>query len=556
MKGWRQILLALAACLLLTAPAWAAEMDVGDEEAPVMVEYEGVAELFQCGSLTGEFTRPDEVNLFAGTVEQSVYDKIYDGLAKRNTTITISEQLELYALGDLIKSTYPRVVNDHPELFYATEGYNLRGSGTSSSATYTLTPTYRWGASEDEVKKFNAKLDEVVAEARAIDGKMEQMLWVHDYLAINCGYNWEVATGNKEPTSRVFSAYGVLVDRDAVCQGYALAYKLILNKLGINCITVTSTGMNHMWNLVQLDGSWYHVDVTWDDRVPDMQGSALHSYFLLSDSTISDSSHNHAGWSATAACSDKTYESGYIFNDKAIFSKVRHAVHFWNGSYYYVLSGNGSNSLYKSSSLRTEDQPPLTTISAPFEDTAQRYGTIDSGVVWIGDTLFYVDHEKNVIKYNLTNGVSRSIGNVAFTSQNLEVTINGNTQIFIDGIGLRYDSASDTIIARSATRRSDLGSFKIPKYSPEWDEDQRTVAILGLTDDGKTAGVKCETSGCTLWAAYYRNGRMIGAKCYPINGTGLQLVELGAKPSSYDNMKMMLLTAGHVPACEAYLQAS
>ena len=549
MKGWRQILLALAACLLLTAPAWAAEMDAGDEEAPVMVEYEGVAELFQCGSLTGEFTRPDEVNLFA---EDTVYQQMYNGMKNKQTNILLNG---LIASGDFqnrVAAYFSKVVNDHPELFYVKNEYTI--SYYDNGAVY-FRPQYL-SFTDSQVAQFNAKVEEIVKSARQFNTPLEQMLYVHDYLATYCGYNWEVATGNKEPTSRVFSAYGVLVDRDAVCQGYALAYKLILNKLGINCITVTSTDMHHMWNLVQLDGKWYHVDVTWDDSVPDMQGRALHSYFLLSDSTISDSFHNHTGWSTTVACSDTTYESGYIFNDLDIFSKVRHAVHFWNGSYYYVLSGNGSNSLYKSSSLRTEDQPPLTTISAPFEETAQRYGTIDSGVVWIGDTLFYVDHEKNVIKYNLTNGVSRSIGNVVFTSQNLEVTINGNTQTFIDGIGLRYDSASDTIIARSATRRSDLGSFKIPKYSPEWDEDQRTVAILGLTDDGKTAGVKCETSGCTLWAAYYRNGRMIGAKCYPINGTGLQLVELGAKPSSYDNMKMMLLTAGHAPACEAYPQAS
>ncbi|MBQ9990283.1 MAG: hypothetical protein IJP31_05000 [Lachnospiraceae bacterium] len=51
-----------------------------------------------------------------------------------------------------------------------------------------------------------------------------------------------------------FSAYGVFVEEIAVCQGYALAYKLLCDRVGIECYMVTSDSMNHAWNIVWLDG--------------------------------------------------------------------------------------------------------------------------------------------------------------------------------------------------------------------------------------------------------------------------------------------------------------
>lgn len=41
-----------------------------------------------------------------------------------------------------------------------------------------------------------------------------------------------------------------------------------------------------MWNLVKLDGTWYHADPTWDDPVPDVPGRAQYHYFLKSDKTM------------------------------------------------------------------------------------------------------------------------------------------------------------------------------------------------------------------------------------------------------------------------------
>jgi len=71
------------------------------------------------------------------------------------------------------------------------------------------------------------------------------------------------------------------VHGQAVCQGYALAFKLCMDILGIESkviLGMTPEG-KHAWNAVKLDGEWYYIDVTWDDPVPDAEGKVVYNYF-------------------------------------------------------------------------------------------------------------------------------------------------------------------------------------------------------------------------------------------------------------------------------------
>ena len=59
------------------------------------------------------------------------------------------------------------------------------------------------------------------------------------------------------------SAYGSLIEGYSVCSGYADAMAIFLDAFGIPNLKVSSE--NHIWNLVNLDGEWLHLDLTWDD---------------------------------------------------------------------------------------------------------------------------------------------------------------------------------------------------------------------------------------------------------------------------------------------------
>ena len=127
-------------------------------------------------------------------------------------------------------------------------------------------------------------------------------LAVHDYLALHCAYD-ETYVRN--------TGYDLLVNGSAVCAGYADAYMDILNRLGVECIYVDSEQMDHAWNLVKIDGSWYHVDITWDDRTPDVYGSVSHEYFLLTDEQMQSGEDPHYGWNKQLVCMDARFTDGF-----------------------------------------------------------------------------------------------------------------------------------------------------------------------------------------------------------------------------------------------------
>lgn len=63
------------------------------------------------------------------------------------------------------------------------------------------------------------------------------------------------------------TAYGALVTGSAVGEGYAMAFKALCDELGIECYVVTGThiGVKHAWNIVMLEGNYYHIDVSMCD---------------------------------------------------------------------------------------------------------------------------------------------------------------------------------------------------------------------------------------------------------------------------------------------------
>ncbi len=134
-------------------------------------------------------------------------------------------------------------------------------------------------------EKIKEVMDSVITESMS---DYEKEIALHDYLVSHCKYSEEV---NQYSESDIYRAYGALVNREAVCNGYAEALTLLLECAGVNSMFVTGTaeGIEHAWNLVELDGKWYHLDATWDDPLPDRGESVIHPYLNVTDSIIEKS---------------------------------------------------------------------------------------------------------------------------------------------------------------------------------------------------------------------------------------------------------------------------
>ena len=558
MKRIKYLICILAVALLTIIPALAAE----GEEIFVSTEAKGCVALSQEGDLTGLQTSGQNcLSAVASSEEETLYQTIYQGLCNQQSTITVSMTIqvadsnqvnaELNEFQSRVIELYQAVINDNPRLFYATEGYRIQSEGRGTTAAFVMTaiitPGYRGHFSEEQIRRFNQTVDALVCEAQKVQTDLEKALFIHDYLATHVSYNRETATGQDALSQNVYTAYGALIEGDAVCQGYALAYQLLLRELGIDCITVTSgiNQMNHMWNLVRMDGYWYHVDVTWDDPVPNLEGRCDHSYFMLSDETISDETHNHYGWDTTAPeCTSTKYETSWIFNDTEL------PIYWWDNKIYYAIRTNGRYTIYATEEMNEEGSLYATSEMS----FVNQNNYIVNSAVWTDGALCYVDQNKNLKMLSLQDKSESVLGTISnFTAMDsVEKDENGKPYYpaIYDGIGLRYDETTKSVHAISANRAEELGTFVILNYPPQWGQDiPCTTTLVGarwMDDSTLQIGVVYVSSEAkpTLWAATYKDGRMTGVNQVDTSklNDGLNILELRVPSGKSVDTRLFLLS--------------
>lgn len=304
------------------------------------------------------------------TKKDAIYSKIYE------------------KCGEVYNNVHLKLFSKTPELFYLTNGYVWFYSySENNDKEFFVTVKYCMLLYKDmngienpysseegfaQVKSMYAELvselDRIADEIR-FDGMtdFDKLLLAHDYIASHCAYyNVEDYYGD----NLSYSAYGVIINQKAVCQGYSFAYEAILSRLGFDDVLfVVSDSLNHVWNLVKLDGKWYNIDVTWDDPMqinydmnnPDMQ-LIRHNFFLISQEknlalrNISADNCDFKLWGIGAGildlANDTSYESGLIM-DTMYYSLP-------NGGYYpspmnCIVTYDKDKSMYRLSLYQMHD---------------------------------------------------------------------------------------------------------------------------------------------------------------------------------------------------------
>lgn len=547
MKRAKYVFCVLAATLLTVLPALAAEEKEGLVQENIHVE------LIQDGSFLGEANIPNLMQPFGHALEDQLYERLYQGLKAKETSINIEDmELPFDENGEAIfDSVYAKVVNDHPELYYVTGGCTTYGYPDGSYTT--IEPYYNDLLQTDEAEFYDA-----VAEALSVvDTSMsdlEKALALHDYLVLHVAYNWQVAGGvSIETGDPAYTAYGALVNGDAVCQGYALAYKLLLNECGITCTTVTSKQLNHMWNAVQLAGdpNWYYVDVTWDDPVNDKYGRCMHNNFLLSEDGLKATGHKKEGlatdWSFNPSNdASVTYESGWVFND------VDTALYRWNG-YYYIKNQRETND--KGSYLTGSTLYYCNTLNLTSgEKTVYCFGGLNMGIVsavWVDNKVYGLEYfDQKVVCVELVHKDAKTV----WTGD--EQSGNGYNY------GLLYNAKEGALeiwsdLSRTNGTRTQKDAVLIENYPSDWDQVSKdTTALAGARwkdDTSLQMGVVYGGSGDipALWAAFYDNGEMTGISRVDTSALtrGLNILELSAPAERTKEVRLFLLSAGSWTPC-------
>lgn len=146
---------------------------------------------------------------------------------------------------------------------------------------------------KEEVEKAIKEVENVKQDIikNATGNNYEKIKYVHDWLVDNVKY--DTSTGKN--TSNI---YGCLVNKNVVCEGYARAFKYLLDELNIPCVLISGNAVDeygnterHAWNYVYIKNNWYAVDTTWDDPIIIGHGkvdeSIKYKYFLRGKKTMS-----------------------------------------------------------------------------------------------------------------------------------------------------------------------------------------------------------------------------------------------------------------------------
>ena len=175
------------------------------------------------------------------------------------------------------------VLNDHPEIFW------FEGKWWDAEKEGRTCARFHYLFSEDEVGEIQSRLIELLNTFQYPESKSRCSIIrnVYDWMISHVAYGTDSASDGQ-------TIYDALITRKAVCKGISKAYQYILRRFGINAILAEGSldGVNrHVWNVVELDGAAYHVDVCmgyeeFSYLFPDDQKESRYRSFLVSDQTI------------------------------------------------------------------------------------------------------------------------------------------------------------------------------------------------------------------------------------------------------------------------------
>ncbi|TSI08349.1 DUF5050 domain-containing protein [Lysinibacillus sp. BW-2-10] len=225
----------------------------------------------------------------------------------------------------------------------------------------------------------NEKVASILASANPETmSDFEKVKFVNDYIVKNTAYG-------EDTTASPHSANAVVAEGQGVCQGYALLALKLLQDLGIETQYVVGevyTG-GHAWNLVKVDGQWYHLDTTWNDPTPDRKNVVRYEYFLMNDAKMRK---DHT-WIASDY--PESTSTKYAF-----MAQIDHAYEV-DGMIYYS-NVNDNNLLYQLN-MKTGKTEPLTDSRAQF-------------IVGFGDWLYFSNYSKGAYLSKIrTDGTDETI---------------------------------------------------------------------------------------------------------------------------------------------------
>ncbi len=251
------------------------------------------------GIVTGTFHWPTwgAVVPTGPAVEYPVFGSDALSLYLARSLVAQEEQIDISWMGgsgesvrEQIDDAMLEVAAQNPYVYVDPTGWVLSDDGLA------LIPSYRYGDAEADSRRAQtaAVVERIVAsdEVTGAVGDVALLQALHDALVETAAFDdaafaasqGSLTTSTYSSVMQAEEAYGAVVARAAVGEGYAKAFHALADAVGYESVVVTGTATDgedvfpHSWNRVLVGGAWFVVDVAWDDGGAAEEGD---DYFLL-----------------------------------------------------------------------------------------------------------------------------------------------------------------------------------------------------------------------------------------------------------------------------------
>ncbi|MBR5514576.1 MAG: bacterial Ig-like domain-containing protein [Clostridia bacterium] len=346
-------------------------------------------------------------------------------------------------------------------------------------------------AKEDLIKDIRSNTS--LSEAK-------KALLVHDRLALICEYDYN-------DTEHQYTSYGALVKGIAVCQGYAEAYDYLLGELGIESYVCSSRVLNHAWNIIKINGDYYHVDVTWDDISWDSGnrgaiGMVQHVNFLRSSKGIYATGHTASDYESFPT--KNTFDSYFWQKSNAAFQLIGNEI-------YYI--DNETQTLN-----RFSDTKELQSVSSTWKSSHGTWGNY-ALLASDGENLYY-SLSKDVYKYTISTKTSTKV---------FSPTLSTNENIY----GLEYTGGYLICDINDTPPYSSYSKYGLRQVSKLYDGIIPTVSISSTNNCDSSQTVTLNMKDNDEIAGYYWGNNGTYSKNEYFSGDGNAQPKKITAPGTY-----------------------
>lgn len=323
LKTYKKILAITAVIIAAGAGSISMIKNVADMEAPTAtIIYQGAV---STNHLESEYRGKNTRELLYESLQdehmQELYITIRDCLLNYDTSVEISS-----ASRTDINNILYAVLGDHPEIFWM-GGYEFNLG--IFSPIYSVTNNEKATMERSIREQTNV----IIASTITADGlnNCEKVRLIYDYLITNTLY------GESERDQEIDS---VILNHESVCAGYAKSFAYLMDRIGIPCACISSE--SHMYNVVELDGMTYLVDVTGGDAFEEAGYGNYpdYSYLICSNTQLKNSSDHHP----LPICGDLQYacvdDSRNYYTEFGLYAQI------WKSEYLEQMKEQLNNAGY------------------------------------------------------------------------------------------------------------------------------------------------------------------------------------------------------------------